>query len=183
MVPTPYGGTRGTFFRQRTGNLKLIMVRKTKWALLVTAAIAILGTSCVPRRAIYVSLTDQVELAPSSGGYVLVRAGVRVENHNPQSVRLREGVFNSWHDGRELGTITLQSPIEVSGHSTDTVWVPLEVRFKSAGRMVSFALRGGVDGWQDVEVEGYVRVRYGATSKRLRVPREKIGKLILQRKG
>lgn len=154
------------------------MVRKTKWTLFAAAAIAILGTSCMPRRAIYVTTTEQIELAPSTGGYVLVRAGVCVDNHNPKSIRLREGVFNSWHNGSELGTITLQSPIEVAGHTTDTVWVPLEVRFKSAGRMVSFALQGGVEGWQDVEVEGYVRVRYGATSKRLRVPRKKISELI-----
>lgn len=142
-------------------------------ALLLVAA----ATSCVPKRAVYVRVTNQVELAPSTGGYVLVRAAVRVENHNPRSIHVRDAMFYSWHEGRDLATITLQSPVEVRANSADTVWVPLEVRFSSAGRMLTFALQGGVEDWRNVEVEGYAKIQYGGSSKKFRVSRRKLKEL------
>lgn len=145
----------------------------------VAAVLCVAASSCVPKRAVYVRMTNQVELAPSAGGYVLVRAAVVVENHNPRSIHLTDAVFFSWYEGSELATITLQNPVEVRAGSIDTVWVPLEARFVSAGRMLTFALQGGVDDWQNVEVEGYAKVRYGASSKKVRITRRKLKELAI----
>lgn len=143
----------------------------------VAVALCIATTGCIPKRAIYVRMTDRVELAPSMGGHVAIKAEVIVENHNPRSLRLTEAKFFSWYAGSDLATITLESPVEIRAKRTDTVWLPLDARFVSAGRMITFALQGGVEDWQNVEVEGYAKVRYGVSGKKVRVARKKLKEL------
>lgn len=162
---------------KRVLNSRNAMRRGNVLTILVVGFLLVASTGCVPRRAIYVNLTDKIEITPTLGGTVMVRAAVRVENHNPKSLYLNDASFDSWYGGSDLAKITLPSPVEVRAKSIDTVWVPLEARFVSAGRMLTFALQGGVDDWQNVEVEGYARVRYGVGSKKVRITRRKLKEL------
>lgn len=145
--------------------------------LIASVMLCVLSVGCVPKRGVYVRPTEQVEVAPMGGGSVLVRAAVRVENFNPRSIHLLDGSFLSWYNGSELATIDLKEAVEVRANSVDTVWLPLEVRFKSMGRMLSFALQGEMEDWRNIEVEGYAKVRYGCSRKKVRISRQKIGAL------
>ena len=137
------------------------------------------GVGCAPKRAIYVRDTKKIEVAPMGGSTVLVRLALYVENHNPRSLGIRDGDFLSWRKGNELARIRLQEVVTVGANSADTVWVPLEVRFASVGKMLSFALMGEMDDWRDIEVEGYVKARYGCTRKKIKITRRKIGDVIV----
>lgn len=145
---------------------------KFLWLFVVGALLLFATSSCAPKRAVYIQLTDDVEFTPQSDGKIDVDLVLKAENFNPKKFKLTQAAFNTWHNGKALGKIVLRKPVILPASYADTLTLPLAIEFESKARMLFFMLQGGYKTPEKIELEGSLHGKYGVLGKRIRVERK-----------
>ncbi len=108
---------------------------------------------------------------------VLLTLGVKVDNPTGKKLTLDQGILEVFRDGQNLATLTVNDSITIAPKSNEYNKLEVLVEVKDLIALVNLDMNDR-NTLEQFDVEGYLKVKSGLFSKRLKIDRMNLNDLL-----